>query len=185
MRRLLVLVLPAALLLGPPAAAGAKGVSDAKVCGADGCRSIAGAKDSLLQNGPPAAGPKAPEPFVRFELTVGARGHSELVEQTFLPRSGLLLFEDGVWAQPFALAEMRAAARRVMPIAASRLPGYAFAAPDAPPAGPVQPVADAGGGIDAGLIALLAATLALAAGLGVALLRRRRDGPARAAGAAG
>ena len=191
MRRLLAFALPAVLLLSAAPTAAAKGVTSAKVCGADGCRSIAAAKESLLQNGPPTAGAKAAEPFVRFEIRVGVPGHSELVEQTFLPRSGLLLFGDGAWAAPLALAEMRAQARRVTPLPASSLPADAFEAPAQPASGPApvaapQPDAGAGGGggLDAAWLAIAAGVVALGAGLALAR-RRRRDGPARVAGAAG
>lgn len=189
MRRLLAFALPAVLLLSGAPSAGAKGVTSAKVCGSDGCRSIAEARAELLQNSPPTARPKAAEPFVRFEIRVGVPGHSELVERAFLPRSGLLLFEDGAWAAPRALTEMRAQARRVTPLPASSLPADAFDAPAQPASGPApvaapQPVKDAADGLDAAWLAIAAGAVALGAGI-VLARRRRRAGPARVAGAAG
>jgi LPXTG-motif cell wall-anchored protein len=191
MRRLLAFALPAVLLLTAAPTAAAKGVTSAKVCGSDGCRSIAGAREQLLANGPPTAGPEAAEPFVRFELRVGVPGHSELVEQTFLPHAGLVLFEDGAWAAPLALTDMRAQARRVTPLPASALPTDAFDAPAQPgpspaPAAARQPAADAvGSGPDATWwLAIAAGVVALGAGV-VLARRRRRDGTGRVAGAAG
>jgi hypothetical protein len=180
MRRLLALVLPAALLLGAPVAA-AKEVSGAKVCGADGCRSIPRADETLLLGGDPAAGPRVAEPFVKLEMRIGAGGHSELVEMSFLPRAGLVLYDDGfTWMRPVALAEMRAQAGRVTPVAPSELPASALAAPPTEPA----PAPGASGGFDEAWLLLPAAGLALAAA--VALARRRRHGATtRVVGAAG
>jgi hypothetical protein len=120
MRRLLAIALPAVLLLGTSAAA--KGVTAARVCGADGCRSIAGADASLLDAGPPTDGPAKREPFVRMEFDVGG-GRAQPVRTVFLPRSGLVLADDGTtWMHPTTLAELRRQARRVTPFAASALP---------------------------------------------------------------
>ena len=183
MRRLLAIALPAVLLLGAPVAT-AKQVSGAKVCGADGCRSIPGADESLLMGGDPTSGPTAPEPFVRLEMRLRVPGHSERVRNLFLPRSGLVLADDGVtWTRPVALAELRAQARRVTPLAPSELPADALEAPAEPaPAAPAAPDEEAGG-LAAGWLVLAAGALMLAAGVTLAR-RRRRDGPARAAGAA-
>ena len=95
MRRLLAFALPAVLLLAAPSAAIAKEVSDAKVCGADGCKAIANADETML-GGQAVRGPAAAEPFVRLRFEIGdGAGYSERVSNIFLPRSGLLLADDG------------------------------------------------------------------------------------------
>ncbi|MDX6720307.1 MAG: hypothetical protein QOJ63_2561 [Solirubrobacteraceae bacterium] len=193
MRRLLAIALPAVLLLAAPAVA--KEVTGAKVCGADGCRSMPGAGASLLGGGPPRGGPAAAEPFVRVEFSF--RGHPQPVRNVFLPRSGLLLADDGTtWMHPLALAELRRQARRVTPFAASELPApgpapggaapaRAAAGPasaSAPPtaAAPPAPAPDAGW--EAWWPVLPTAVLALVGGASLAR-RRRRDRLRGAAGA--
>ncbi|MDX6677991.1 MAG: hypothetical protein QOE31_2043 [Solirubrobacteraceae bacterium] len=183
MRRLLAVALPAVLLLCSPAAA--KEVSSAKVCGDDGCRSIAGADDSLLQGGPPTDGPARSEPFVRMEFRVAeGPGQSQSVRNIFLPRSGLILADDGVtWMRPIALAQLRQQARRVTPLPVSVFPATApLARPAAAPTASLQqPAASTGTGVRAWWLAVPAVVLVLAAG--AALARRRpRGGRATPAG---
>jgi hypothetical protein len=183
MRRLLAIALPALLLLGVASPASAKGIVGAKVCGADGCRTLATADQSLLEGGPPTAGPAAREPFVRLDVTVGGPGHHEPVRLVYLPRSELLLADDGeTWMQPLGLAELRAIAERVRPFPAKALPASAPLAASVPLAAsaPSDPPSSAGG-VEAWWLVASAAAVALLAGA----LRRRRRGPsARAAGAA-
>jgi hypothetical protein len=177
MRRLLALALPAALLLGAPAAATAKRVTAAKVCGADGCETIAAPGTSLLEGGPPAQGPAAREPFVRMQFRIGVPGHSEPVHMLFLPRSGLVLADDGqTWMHPVALDALRTIADRVTALPAGALPA---SAPLAPRPSPPQPRVDGGSGVP--WWPAVAAAVVLAAG--AVLARRRRAAPA--AGAAG
>ena len=100
MRRLLAFALPAALLLARPRPPPRQGRHQREGLRRRRLPLDREARESCSQHGPPTAGPKAAEPFVRFEIRVGVPGHSELVEQTFLPRSGLVLFEDGAWCAP-------------------------------------------------------------------------------------
>ena len=93
---------------------------------------------------------------------------------------------------PGALAELRAAASRVMPLAASRLPKsvplFPIDAPAKPaPAKPAPAAAPpaSGDGDGAWWLALPAAAIAVATGVLVVRRRRRTDGPPRAAGATG
>lgn len=194
MRRLLALAVPSALLLTLPATAPGKGVMSAKVCGADGCRTIDRVDEALLGGGPPTAGPKRGEPFVRLDLRVGVPGHTELVRMLYLPRSELVLASDGeTWMVPAALAQLRATSGRVTPFAASELPASAPLGGGAQGAdgalapetrGAAEPAAGTdGGGTGTWWLALPGAALVL--GGAVVLARRARRGqPGAAAGAA-
>jgi hypothetical protein len=147
MRRLLAIALPAALLLGAPAAAPAKGIMSATVCGADGCEDIRPSEQGVLGGGAPADAPAKREPFVRIDVRVGVPDHTERVRLLFLPGSELLLADDGgTWMVPMALAELRAIARQVKPFAASKLPArapLAEGAKEASAAGPGRGAKDA------------------------------------------
>ena len=131
---------------------------------------------------------------MRFSIGDGSR-HSEPVSNIFLPRSGLLLADDGTWMIPGALDKLRAAASRVMPVAASRLPksvplfpiedAPAKPAPAAPKPAPAAAPPASGDGDGAWWLALPAAAIAVATGVLVVRRRRRADGPPRAAGATG
>jgi hypothetical protein len=180
MRRLLAVALPALLLLGAPAVSAAKEIAGGEVCGADACRAIASPDERLLQGGPPVAGPSAREPFVRLDFRVGVPGHVEHARTLFLPRSGLVLADDGsTWMHPIALAALRALARGVT----------TFAARDLPASAPLAPAANApqASSHDAANAVWLAPLLVIMALAGVALImRRRRAGAlARTAGASG
>lgn len=177
MRRLLALALPTLLLLAAPAAAAAKEITAAKVCGSDRCTAIDG-DEALLIGGRPVAGPTQPETFVRLEFRIGVPGHSERISNYFLPNSGLLLMDDGAWMRPTALEQLREQVRFVMPFAAKAMPSdlrLAFETPDpiaSTSAGPASASPPADEGADWWWIAAPAAALAL--GLGVLLARRRR-----------
>lgn len=175
MRRLLAIALPAVLLLCAPAAAAAKEVTGATVCGADACRSMDGAGEALLQGGPPTHGPTQSEPFVRMEFEIAAGRETDRVRNVFLPRSGLLLGDDGTtWLRPTELAALREHARRVTPFAADRLPATVpLAQRESAPA-----PAGGGEGIEAWWLVLPAAMLVV---LGAALARRSRSGGATGA----
>jgi hypothetical protein len=193
MRRLIAIALPAALLLGAPSSAPAKGIMSAKVCGADGCQTIHTTEASLLEGGAPTSGPSRGEPFVRLNIRVGVPGHSEPVRLLFLPRSELLLADDGeTWMVPMARAELRAIARRVKPFTASELPksvGLAAGAvkasgeplpPEIVPA-PAQAAPTARDrGLEAWWFALPGGAIVLAAGVVVARRLRREPPPAAA-----
>jgi hypothetical protein len=175
MRRLLAIALSAVLLLCAPAVA--KEVTGATVCGGDGCKSMDGADEAMLQGGPPTDGPSRGEPFVRMEFRIAAGGETERVRNIFRPRSGQLLGDDGVtWLRPTDLATLRQQARRVTPFAASRLPASAPLTPPAPQPTPApaasRPSSSSGDGASAWWPGLPAAVLALA--VGTALARRVR-----------
>ena len=126
MRRLLAVLVLAALLLGLPASAPAKGIVSAQACGADGCHAIAKADRRLLEGGPQAEPPAAREPFVRLRIRIGAPDHPEPMVLLFLPRSELLLGGDGVtWMHPASLSPLRVIARRITPYPARALPASA------------------------------------------------------------
>jgi hypothetical protein len=177
MRRLLAIALPAVLLL-LCAPAAAKEVTGAAVCGADVCRAMTGVGEELLQGGPPVAAPAQGEPFVWLELRFAAGRETHSVRNLFMPRSGLLLGDDGrAWMAPIELATLRRHAGRVAAFPASRLPAMVPLAPKPVPAAAPSPhAADSGDGLRAWWPALPAAALALA--LGTALARRPRRGGA-------
>jgi len=197
MRRLLAIAIAAVLLLGAPAAAPGKGIVSAKVCGADGCRAVHPTHEGMLGGGAPADSPARPEPFVRIVVRVGVPDHVEPIRLLFLPRSELLLGDDGgTWMVPMALAELQAIARRVKPFPASKLPKAApLGGPAAQAASrgalapeivraPPPAAATASDGFDGWWLALPGAAIVLAAGF-VAVRRRRREPPPAAARATG
>ncbi len=175
MRRLLAIALPAALFVSAPAIA--KEVTGGTVCGDDGCRSIQAVDETMLDGGPPAAAPARSEPFVRLEFRFAhGPGPDARVGSLFLPRSGLMLGDDGVtWMRPIALATLREQARRVTPFPADSLPARAPLAPPAPAPAP----SSTGEGVTAWWPVLPAALLVL--GSGAALARRSRSGGATGA----
>ena len=175
MRRLLAIALPAVLLLCAPAAA--KEVTGATVCGADGCRAMDGVGEELLQGGPPVDAPAQGEPFVRLVFRFAAGRETHRVRNIFMPRSGLLLGDDGrTWLQPMEVATLRRHAATVAPFPASRLPAMVPLAPEPAPAAAPSRAARSGDGLGTWWPVLPAAALALA--VGTALARRpRRGGP--------
>ena len=189
MRRLLAVAVPAVLLLAVPASA--KEVLSAKVCGADGCKSIAQADERLLAGGPEAQPPAGPEPFVRLSMLIGVPGHHERVSLLFLPRSNLLLGGDGAtWMHPASMSDVPAIARRVEAFPASALPASALrvSAGDARSGAPLPAEAygaastasASDGGSGAWWPAPVAAAIALAAGAMLVRRRSRREPPAGA-----
>jgi hypothetical protein len=182
MRRLIAIALPAALLLGLPPCASAKGILGAEVCGSNGCRAIHATENGVLGGGPRTSGPSRAEPFVRLHVRVGVPGHSQRMSVLFLPRSELLLASDGVtWMVPLALSELRAIARRVRPFAASELPASALSATAGIGAtAPGGAATRSGGGFETWWLALPGAAIVLAAGLAITRRRRREPHPAPA-----
>jgi hypothetical protein len=134
----------------------------------------------MLQGGRPTDGPARREPFVRLEYRIAeGSGHTARVRTIFLPRSGLVLADDGAtWMRPLALATLREQARRVAPFAADRLPVSAPVARRSPVAGESTsarwPVSVA---------AALALALASALAIGAVRVRRARRGGATGAAA--
>ena len=80
----------------------------ATVCGADGCREIPNADYALLEGGAPADPPARPEPFVRVSIRIGVPDHVEALHLLFLPRSELVLADDGTtWTVPMGAGELQ------------------------------------------------------------------------------
>jgi len=171
MKRLLCTIIAAALALAAPAAA--KNITAAKVCGADGCRTIDQPTEQLLMGGPPTSGPTNPSPFVKLSFHMGGN-RGEAARTWFFPRAKLVLDDDRVhWMRPAALALMLKLAREVRPFPASQAPHSGFPAPEpvTPPApAPVPADTGTGGGSD-WWWALLLGPIVLA--LGLWLVRRR------------
>jgi hypothetical protein len=180
---------------GAPAPAGAKGVVGLSVCGPAGCveRTKAATRhveaDRFLA-GWPAKPPRRRERFVRLRLAIGEEPGAEAfgwVTQRFLPRSGLLVGEDGMWTrpQPPVLRALRRVSRGVGRFPARRLrltappPAADPAAAETPvptmaPAPRIVTRAGVGDGPDAGLVAGGIAALGLAVAGTVLAWRRRR-----------
>lgn len=166
----------AALLLLAAVPAVAKEVRSASVCGADGCSPITEGHEGMLGGAPALKGPTAAEPFVRLRFAFAEPGSDRrvTVRNVFLPKSGLLLADDGTWMLPGDVAALRRIARTVEPLPASRMPGAVQPAPPAPvpPAAAPEPADDGG---FPWWIALVAVPLAAAA----LLARRLRGGALR------
>jgi hypothetical protein len=176
MQRRLVLAAVVALALAAAPAAGAKEITKAEVCGADGCSTAAAADRQILGNGGPSRTPPTAAPFYMVRIAVDAgEGRTVRWEMTAVPERSALRADDGTWMEmpPDVAAAITklAAGRRGFP--ASGLMG---AAP--PPEPRPAAAADSGSPLwpDGVLIALV-----LAAG-GVVLVRAvrgsRRFGPA-------
>ena len=176
MQRSFVPAAVAALALAAAPAAGAKEITKAEVCGADGCSTAAAADREVLGNGGPSRTPPTAAPFymVRIEVDHGG-GQPVRWEMTAVPERRALRAEDGTWLEmPPEVAAVIAkltAGRRGFP--ASGLMGAA------PPPEP-RPAASADTGSPLWPEGVLIA-LVLAAG-GVVLVRAargsRRFGPA-------
>ena len=200
-----LLVILAALFM--PAGAAAKGVSAAKVCGAQDCMRVT--EDELALDlgagGPPASGPARGLPWYRTTLTVTVRDPNALAavdRERFaqryavaaVPRARLMRGEEGTW-MTMSRESARAYARLtagIRPRPARTLPdvGPDAALPEArvdevvepPPA--ARPATDAAGGGSPAWIAWLAGALLAATGVGRLIRRpprrpRRGESPGR------
>jgi hypothetical protein len=201
MHRRASLVIATAAVLAVAAPAGAKQVTGASVCGANGCvdRShlLSPSRDDggLLDLGVNRTGAPAPAPFIRLKIHVGA-GSETFGTNTLivLPKQGIAAAEDGTWwkLSPHNVAEVRRLARGIAPLPASRLPGVELPTPaDEGSAGHAQvnevyqpaqlaPAATRHSGADAadgGLSPIVPAGIAallLGAGGAILVTRRRR-----------
>jgi hypothetical protein len=162
--RTLVSALVLVVLAAPPAAA-AKGVQDARVCGADGCVTAPLNADTyvLFEGGTPVAAPARRAPFfeLRYRRMTG-ESHDidalESVRMIYVPSAGLLRADDGQWLQADrrAAAAMRRALTGTEPFPAAKLglPGVPQERPapgsagtgDGPPVVPLLALAVLGGG---------------------------------------
>ena len=195
-----------AVALAVPAAAAAKEVERAAVCGADGCERIevGGDARTLMGGGSVTDPPAQPAAFYRLRFAIGD-GTGEVfgrVRLVYVPSGGKIQFDDGTWmrlvpatekAMQRAVAGLEpfpARALRITRAPANRVQGGAPApagGPDAvtSPASTAAtapdpasgPVATDQGGVPAWLVALAAA-----AGVAALAVLRRRSG--RASGAA-
>ena len=191
MTRLLVARIAAAALVATPAAAPAKEVKSATVCGAAGCQSSndkAGVAAAVENGGPPTSPPRHGAAFYR--VTVHIKGDPEPFRLLVAPGIGQVRGPDGTWFSlpESAVNDWRDVVRGVRPFPAAKLPDVEASAPPSVKGGALPPHTDTPAPMPAkeptgetswGLIAdITAAALALLA-LAAALVarRRRREGP--------
>jgi hypothetical protein len=187
--RTFLALLTAALLL--PAAAQAKGILGAKVCGDEGCvrvGHVAGG-DQALMGGPPVSAPKERAPFFRIRFKIGEDGKAfGFVRTLYVPSAQLVRGDDGTWMNvpSDTLDALNRLTRGIQPYPAERLNDilrpYRSSAAAASPA-PPRPSSDDGGGPPAALWAGLAALALAALAATATIMRRRHDihhGPAGA-----
>jgi hypothetical protein len=185
MKRILP-TLVAVSLLAAPAAADAKELASATVCGASGCNQAShpAAFFAALEGGPPAAGgPSRPHPFYRLRVVVDEGRASEPMNLLAVPHGNYLRGPDGVWRQTSAdvLDRITTLAGGLRPFPASQLPGTSNAPQrsrsDAAPPRPPSSVAAAQDGSFPWLaVGVATGAVLLASGLALAL---RRMKPAR------
>jgi hypothetical protein len=191
MTRLLAALIAVAALVAVPAAAPAKEVKSATVCGARGCQDSkdkAGVAAAVENGGPPTTPPRRGVAFYR--VTVHIKGDPEPFRLLVAPGIGQVRGPDGTW---FSLPESavdawRDIVRGVRPFPAAKLPDVEPSAPRSVTGGALPPhtytvapvpATEPTGGTSTGLIAgITAAAVALLA-LSAALIarRRRRQGP--------
>jgi LPXTG-motif cell wall-anchored protein len=196
MRRLLWL-LPLALVLALPPAAGAKEVGSLALCGTDGCHGVKGSQAKRdFENGAREAQPPAQaEPFLELRVRIRAHEGERIpgFSLRYLPTAGLLRSTDerggAAWTRPAPAlaAALRQAARGLRPKPAALLGSLRPAPPARARVDEVVVPAvdrDAGraGGDGAPWLVLAGAAGALALGLAaLRTLRRRRRSAARPA----
>jgi hypothetical protein len=180
------LLLSAAFLLVPAAAASAKAVREAELCGASGCATVSGTGDELMtltEAAGPAGAPR-PAAWYRLRLTIGPEGGDGfepiVLRNAYVPAAGLLRVEsdggpDWVEAYPAARRLLDSAARGLQPFTPATLRDAAAAAEPERRVAAVVPSGGGGGG--APWFALVAAAAVLAVGLVV--VARRRGGRLR------
>jgi hypothetical protein len=192
-RRLVIAaVAVAALAIAPTAAA--KEITSAAVCGADGgCTTTHNRAllQALMNGGPPADPPSHPSGAFRVRAKIAEPGQGVVGRFTnwWVPRTQLLLAEDGTWMtlSPRAIESIASAAHGHKPFGPDEL-GSSFAgtASHAAPPPPVNHEAaakgddsaaagDGGGSVDPWLV-VVAAGVALAAAAALLLVRRRPGG---------
>jgi hypothetical protein len=186
MKRILPTLI-AVFLLAAPAAAGAKELSSATVCGASGCNEAThpAVLFPALEGGPPSAGgPSRAHPFYRLRVVVDEGPASEAMQLLAVPHGNYVRGPDGVWRQTSATVVHRitALAGDLRPFPASRLPGVSKAPqrshPDAVASPSASPASAAHERSFPWIVAGLVAGTALIAVL--ALVLRRVKGARRA-----
>jgi hypothetical protein len=184
-RRLVIAAVAAAVLVGAGSAA-AKEVTQAKVCGVDGCTTTNDRTllQALMTGGPPADPPEHPSGAIAIRAKVGEPGGGTAGRFTtwWVPQTQLVVGEDGLWMtlSPRATEVIASAAHGHKPFPPGSL-GASFAGTSShaapPPPIHTTPVADdTGGGVDWVVIAVPVAIALLAAGAAVLLVRRRPGG---------
>src|SRR4051794_5959620 len=126
MKRILLALL-AVSILAAPAAAGAKQISSATVCGASGCNDAThpAAFFPALEGGPPSGGgPLRAHRFYRLRVVVDEGSASEAMRLLAVPHGNYVRGPDGVWRQTGVpvLHRIVALAGDLRPFPASRLP---------------------------------------------------------------
>jgi len=168
MQRRLIPAAVAALALAAAPAAGAKEISNAEVCGANGCAGVSGEADRLaLMTGSGKSIAAPPEaPYYEASAVYSHGGQSKTVGFVAVPRHRAVSYEGGPWYEitPAQSALISKLAGDRQPFPAAGLTGAA-PAPDPKPA----PVAASDGG---NLLWPEGVLLALA--LGVFLIRPLR-----------
>lgn len=189
MRTPLVLLVIAAVALGPAAAASAKEIDTVKACGADGCHDVTDRTTmAIADGGPPTGWPDEATPFYRVKIGMKEPGGQSIPGWSFLwvPAAELIGQEDGTWTRPSSTTvdELKLATRGLEPLPASKLalPEPVAAETPAGAVAPVTPPRDGvGGGPPTAVWALLAA-----GGLGLLalLMRATRSALGRRGGSA-
>jgi len=126
MRTPLVLLATAAVALGPAAAASAKEIDKAKVCGVDGCHDVSDqATMAVTDGGPPTAWPDEAAPFYRIKVSMKVPEGESVPGWSFLwvPAAQMIEQEDGTWTNPpsTTIDELNALTRGIKPLPASKL----------------------------------------------------------------
>ena len=184
MRRLIIAAVAAALLASAPVAA-AKEVTAATVCGSDGCTTTQDRTllQALMDGGGPAGPPAHPSGAFRVRAKITEPGQGVVARFTnwWVPRTQLLLAEDGSWMtlSPRATEAVASAAHGHKPFGPERL-GSSFAGTSShaapPPPIKTEPVSDDGGASVDWWLIVVPAGVALAAAGALLLVRRRPGG---------
>jgi hypothetical protein len=177
-------ILPAlvlALLLAAPAAATAKRLTAATVCGSSGCNTASDPATLLpaMEGGPPiGGGPTRARPFYRLVVVVGETPGGERMKLVVLPGTRFVRGPEGTWTRISAagLGRIMTLADGLRPFPASQLPGLADSSPLAERTGAETPPSSSPTGhtsfpwlaVGAAAVALL-----LVGGLAINALRSR------------
>jgi hypothetical protein len=165
----------AALVLVLAAPAGAKELSGARACDADGCRTVTDKSDlRALMDQNAAAVPERRAPFHRVRMTITEPGGSDFhYTVAYVPALGLVREQpstngEAFWTQPSprAIAVLDRLTRGLEPVPARRLHGIATDSAAAAPASPAPPADGGGSGGGGGpdwLLVLVAPLLGAAA----------------------
>ena len=174
LRTAFVAAAAALLVLLPAAPAGAKELSAARACDADGCRTVTdGDELRALMDMSPSAAPARRAPFHPVRMTISEPSGSEFhYAVQYVPALGLVRERpdggDTLWLEPSTrgIEVLDRLTRGLEPVPARRLRGIA---PDATtavaaPSGPRSPSPpDSGGGGQGWLLVLIAPVVAAAA----------------------